>query len=133
MTFAVATFLLALGLMFGAYWLMILRPEQAERLTAVGRLREYKTESANAGLVLAEGRLSSIPFLDRLLHQRLDLSDPIQRLLEEAGLKTTVGAFVLMVAVSAVAGAVAVWVASLRVLLGMHVRAPSSRLVPLPA
>jgi cytochrome c oxidase assembly protein subunit 15 len=32
-----------------------------------------------------------------------------------------------------VAGAVAVWVASLRVLLGMHVRAPASRLVPLPA
>jgi cytochrome c oxidase assembly protein subunit 15 len=32
-----------------------------------------------------------------------------------------------------VAGAVAVWVASLRVLLGTHVRAPSSRLVPLPA
>jgi heme a synthase len=32
-----------------------------------------------------------------------------------------------------VAGAVAVWVAALRVALGMHVRAPSSRLVPLPA
>jgi cytochrome c oxidase assembly protein subunit 15 len=32
-----------------------------------------------------------------------------------------------------VAGAVAVWIASLRVLLGMSVRAPSSRLVPLPA
>ena len=109
MTFAVATFLIALGLMFGAYWLMILRPEQAERSTAVGRLREYKTESANAGIVLAEGRLSSIPLLDRLLHQRLDLSDPIQRLIEEAGLKMTVGAFVLMVAVSAIAGMVAVW------------------------
>jgi cytochrome c oxidase assembly protein subunit 15 len=32
-----------------------------------------------------------------------------------------------------VAGSVAVWVAVLRVVLGMHVRAPSSRLVPLPA
>jgi cytochrome c oxidase assembly protein subunit 15 len=38
----------------------------------------------------------------------------------------------LLVAIH-VAGAVAVWVAALRVLLGMQVRAPSSRLVPLPA
>jgi tight adherence protein B len=114
MTIAVATFLLALGLVFGAYWLLILRPEQAERSTAMGRLHGYKTAiaSAGAGVVLEEGRLSSIPFLDRLLHRRIDVSGPIQRLLEEAGLKVTVGAFVLMLAVAAIAGAVAVWMLS---------------------
>ena len=109
MTFAIATFAIALGVVFGAYWLLILRPENAERRTAVGRLRDYKTDTKSASIVLAPERLSSIPFLDRLLHRQSDFAAPVHRLLEEAGLKTTVGGFVLTVFVVGLAGAVGCW------------------------
>jgi tight adherence protein B len=109
MTFAVATFLIALGVMFGAYWLMIVRPEEAERSTAVGRLREFKTENTTAGVVLAPERLSVFPVLDQFLQQRMDVTASIRQLIEESGLKLTVGAVVMMVLVAALAGAVGLW------------------------
>ena len=109
MTFAIATFAIALGVVFGAYWLLVLRPENAERSTAVGRLKGFKTDSRSASIVLAPERLSTIPFLDRLLHRQSDLAGPVHRLLEESGLKLTVGAFVLTVAVVGLAGGVACW------------------------
>ena len=109
MTFAIATFAIALAVVFGAYWLLILRPEQADRAAAVGRLREFKAQNNNAGVVLAPERLSVFPLLDRFLQQRMDLTAPIHRLIEESGLKLTVGAFVMLVAVAALAGAVGLW------------------------
>jgi tight adherence protein B len=109
MTFAIATFAIALGVVFGAYWLLVLRPENAERSTAVGRLKGFKTDTRSASIVLAPERLSTIPFLDRLLHRQSDLAGPVHRLLEESGLKLTVGAFVLTVAVVGLAGGVACW------------------------
>lgn len=109
MTFALATFMIALGVMFGGYWLMIVRPEQAERSTAVGRLREFKTESTTAGVVLAPERLSVFPVLDQLLQQRVDVTASIRRLVEESGVKLTIGAVVMMVLVAALAGAVGLW------------------------
>jgi tight adherence protein B len=109
MTFAIATFAIALGVVFGAYWLLVLRPENAERSTAVGRLKDYKTDTKSASIVLAPERLSTIPFLDRLLHRQSELAGPVHRLLEEAGLKMTVGGFVLTVAVVGMAGAVGCW------------------------
>ena len=109
MTFAIATFAIALGVVFGAYWLLVLRPENADRSTAVGRLKGFKTDSRSASIVLAPERLSTIPFLDRLLHRQSDLAGPVHRLLEESGLKLTVGAFVLTVAVVGLAGGVACW------------------------
>jgi tight adherence protein B len=109
MTFAIATFAIALGVIFGAYWLLVVRPEDADRSTAVGRLHGFKSEVRSTSIVLAEERLSMIPFLDRLLHRQADFAGPIHRLIEEAGLNLTVGAFVLMVTVSGLAGAVACW------------------------
>jgi tight adherence protein B len=109
MTFAIATFAIALSVVFGAYWLIILRPEQAERSTAVERLREFKAKNADAGVVLAPEALSVFPLLDRFLHRRMDFTAPIQQLIDESGLKLTVGAFVMMVAVAALAGAVGLW------------------------
>jgi tight adherence protein B len=111
-TFAIATFVIALVVVFGAYWALIMRPEQAERSTTVGRLREYRTDPTKAGIVLAPTPLSVIPFLDRLLRHRSDVAGPIQRLLEESGLNITVGAFVLTVVVAGLAGAMAVWLLS---------------------
>jgi tight adherence protein B len=109
MVFVIATFLLALGVTFGAYWAVVVRPEQAERSTTVGRLRSYKTETADASIVLAPRNLSEVPILDRLLRRRAQAAGPIEWLIEESGLSLTVGAFMLMVVVAALAGAVGAW------------------------
>jgi tight adherence protein B len=109
MVFAVATFLLAMSVMFGTYWFAVLRPEAADRSTAVSRLRSYKVQLQSSGIVLGEAKLSHIPLLDRLLRQRKAMAGPIERLLVEAGLSMTVGAFMLMVLVAGAAGAVLAW------------------------
>jgi tight adherence protein B len=109
MTFVVATFVIAMSVMFGTYWLMVLRPEAADRSAAVSRLRDYRVQHQTASLVIGEAKLSNIPLLDRLLRHRKSVAGPVERLLVESGLKMNVGTFVLMVAVAAAAGAVLGW------------------------
>jgi len=109
MTFVIVTFLIAMSVMFGTYWLLVLRPEAADRSAAVSRLRDYKVQGQAPSLVFDETRLSSIPLLDRILRRRKDVAGPVERLLIESGLTITVGAFMLMVAVAAAAAAVAAW------------------------
>lgn len=109
MTFVLATFVIALTAMFGTYWLLVLRPETADRTAAVARLRDYRVQHEKANLVVDETRLSHIPLLDRLLRKRQNVAGPVEQLLVEAGLTITVGTFVLMVAVAAAAGGVAAW------------------------
>lgn len=109
MTFVLATFVIALTAMFGTYWLLVLRPETADRTAAVARLRDYRVQHEKANLVVDETRLSHIPLFDRLLRKRQNVAGPVEQLLVEAGLTITVGTFVLMVAVAAAAGGVAAW------------------------
>ena len=99
MAFAIATFVISLLITFGAYWLLVVRPEESGRLAAMGRLQESRTRGAMLGVVIGEARLSSIPLLNRLLEHRQDLTGPIDRLLTESGLKLTVGGFLLMTVV----------------------------------
>jgi tight adherence protein B len=108
-TFAIATFVISLLITFGAYWLLVVRPEESGRLAAMGRLHQSRTRGATPGVVLGEARLSSIPLLNRLLEHRQDLTGPIDRLLTESGLKLTVGGFLLMTVVSGLAGGVLCW------------------------
>jgi tight adherence protein B len=109
MTFALATFAGLMLIMFGAYWALVLRPEQAGHTAAMGRLRSAGAGEAAAGVVLSQAKLSEIPFLDRLLSHRHDLSGPVQRLITESGLRLTVGAFMLLILVSGLAGGVLCW------------------------
>lgn len=109
MVFALATFVVGVVIIFGAYWALVLRPEESLRTTAVGRLRGFQASVASVGVILTPARLSGIPFLDRALRRRADVSGPIERLLVESGLTITVGAFVLMTIVAGLAGAVACW------------------------
>lgn len=109
MTFVLATFLIAMSVMFGTYWLLVMRPEAADRTVAVSRLRDYRVQSQTTSLVMDEARLSHIPLLDRLLRHRKNVAGPLERLLVEAGLTMNVGTFILMMTVAAVAGGVAAW------------------------
>jgi len=121
MEFAAATFLIALAVMFGAYWVLVARPENSGRSATVGRLRTMRTDTSTTSIVLAPSRLSVIPVLDRLLRHRADLAGPIQRLLEEAGMSLTVGSFVLTVIVVGVSAAVGVWMLTQMVLVALGV------------
>jgi tight adherence protein B len=107
--FALATFVISVGIVFGGYWLAVLRPEHAERSATIGRLKGERANVSAPGLVLSPYRLSSIPFLDRMLSHRRDLSGPLERMITESGLKITVGGFVLMVVVSGLAAGTLVW------------------------
>jgi tight adherence protein B len=107
--FALATFVVSVVIIFGAYWAVVLRPEQAERSATIGRLRGDRANASGPGLVLSPHRLSSIPMLDRMLSHRRDLSAPVERLITESGLKLTVGGFVLMIVVTGLAAGVLVW------------------------
>jgi tight adherence protein B len=109
MVFAAATFLLAMLVMCGTYWFMVLRPEAADRSTAVARLRTYKVQHQASGIVMDEAKLSHIPLLDRLLRQRKAMAGPLERLLVEAGLSMTVGTFILMILVAGAVSAVLTW------------------------
>ncbi|MCC7032027.1 MAG: type II secretion system F family protein [Acidobacteria bacterium] len=109
MTIALATFVIALALVFGTYWLLVVRPEAADRSATVARLRDYRVKEEAVSLVVEEARLSHIPLLDRLLSRRRDVTGPVERLLVEAGLTMTVGTFILTMFVAGAAGGVLAW------------------------
>jgi len=92
------------GLIFGAvllvvfvpYWLIVERPEATARQALQKRLRRVPSLQAGpADLGKAATRLSNIPALNRLLVNRESLVGPLRRMVEQSGLKVTVGTIVL--------------------------------------
>ena len=92
------------GLIFGAvllvvfvpYWLLVERPEAAARQALRKRLRKAPAQQAGPAEVGRQAtRLSNIPALDRLLANRESLVGPLHRMVEQSGLKVTVGTIVL--------------------------------------
>jgi len=83
-------------IVFAPYWLVVERPEATARQALQKRLR--KTPSLQAGpadLGKQAARLSNIPALNRLLANRESLVGPLRRLIEQSGLKVTVGTIIL--------------------------------------
>lgn len=109
MALVALTFVVSLSVMLGAYWLFVMRPEEQTKASAVGRLKKYKAQTPNIGVLRTQQRLSAIPFLERLLSKETGITAPIQRLLVEAGMKWTVGTFLLACFVGGAAGAVVGW------------------------
>lgn len=109
MAFALTTFLVALVIMLGAHWALVVRPEHAGRTAAIDRIRLAQLRTGVAGVVLSPKKLSGIPLLDRLLRGRLGVAGPIERLVTESGVRLTVGAFVLLTVVAGLAGGVGCW------------------------
>jgi tight adherence protein B len=91
------TFLLVLGIVLGMYWVFVARPERAtdaalrRRLVVSRRVERVETE----GVERKAERLSNLPLLNRLLTHRADLVQPFARLVQQSGVKTTVGVIVL--------------------------------------
>jgi tight adherence protein B len=94
---AAAVFVLVFGIVAGAFWVFVLRPEQAADSALRKRMR---TTGAGAGTLVKgvqreEERFSAVPALNRLLSSRAAIVVPIHGLIEQAGVKTTVGTVVL--------------------------------------
>jgi tight adherence protein B len=106
-----ATFGLVVTIIFAAYFLLILKPEQDEQSALRRRLKTSvlnPTKSQAAGLLKGEVSLSSIPFVDAILRGTDWAVTPTQRLIDRSGLNLTVSTLLLMCLCSGAVGFLAV-------------------------
>jgi len=98
MLIPVLTFFLVLGIVLGTYWVLALRPERATESALRRRLVRtsvVRSQGAPASVQAEATRLSSVPTLNRLLAARGEAVKPLQRLVEQSAVKTTVGVVLL--------------------------------------
>jgi tight adherence protein B len=88
-------FLMVLAIIFGAYWIFILRPEQMAEQQVRTRLKGHHKDVLRTSLLKARERLSNIGSLDSTLSRSGDALEPLSDLVSRSGLKTTVGTVLL--------------------------------------
>jgi tight adherence protein B len=88
-------FLMVLAIIFGAYWIFILRPEQVAEQRVRARLKGQHKDVIRTSLLKARERLSNIGSLDSTLAKSGDALEPLSDLVNRSGLKTTVGTVIL--------------------------------------
>jgi tight adherence protein B len=92
MVFAVATFLLVLAIVGGLYWFFIEGPQSHDERAVRRRIRRVVVPSQlTKALERERQRLSSMTLLDDLLVRCGKLVSPMQRTINQSGLKITVG------------------------------------------
>ena len=90
------TFVLVLGIIGGSYWALVLRPEQAEEAALHGRIKKATVASNLTKALLKDPeRLSDVGVIDRLLVRSGQAVTPLQRMIEQSGLKINVGTLLL--------------------------------------
>jgi tight adherence protein B len=97
MGFVLLTFCLVLGIIFGAYYVFVLRPETLEQAALRKRLRG-STPAGTAPVGALErpaDRLSGVRALNAVLSRTSGISGPLERLITQSGLKVTVGTLLL--------------------------------------
>jgi tight adherence protein B len=96
MIFALATFGIVLGIIFGMYWLLVVRPELADETAIRARIGK-STGSTKLAAALQKGpeRMSDLGPFDRLLVRSGRVVEPLQQTIEQSGLKVTVGTILL--------------------------------------
>jgi len=96
MAFAVGTFVLVLGIVYGLYWVVVERDEAEEQSALRKRLKRPAQKSVvSAALLRERERLSDMGAFDTLLARMSAITDPMQRTVAQAGLKVTVGTILL--------------------------------------
>lgn len=119
MGIAATTFIVVMLVMVSAYWLFVVIPERRAHATLRKRLRTVETGGGapyHTQTLVNDVRLSSVELLDRLLAHSHRMVRPLQELIDQSGLRITVGAVVLS---SAWAGA------ALYLLVGRLTEAPA--------
>lgn len=95
MVIALAVFATVLAIVLGAYWMVIVRPESGERQTLQKRMRQPRSIRLLAKLEKNPEKLSAVGSVDSLLVRWDAFSAPLQRLILQSGMQTTVGVLVL--------------------------------------
>jgi tight adherence protein B len=104
MIFAIATFALVGGIVLGVYWLFLLKPEEGDRETVRQRLKGALIRRQDKLVLLKEEqKLSTLQFLDTNLRRVQHLLDPLQRTIDESGVRMTPGLLLVMSAALALA------------------------------
>lgn len=105
MIIPIVTFLTCFGVIYTAYWAFVVRPEAQAAGTVRRRLkRDHERLVRRAELLKQVQAMSAIGPIDKLLKRGQSRTQSIQLLIEQAGMKTTVGT--LLAASLAVSGVV---------------------------
>jgi tight adherence protein B len=93
MIIALITFLLCFGVFYTTYWAFVLRPEAAAAGVVRRRLRKDHVKAVKRAELLKQVQaMSAIGAVDALLQRGHSRTKQLQTLIEQAGLKMTVGA-----------------------------------------
>ena len=95
MLIVLTTFLLVLGIILGAYWVFIVRPEDTSQRALRRRLRVNKKAAVTPALLRKFQPLSQVSALDRVLRRSGSMIDPLSRQIQRAGMSATVGTIML--------------------------------------
>ena len=98
----VGVFFAVLGIVFGAYWLLVLAPEQRESGAVRKRLRTGRHRIAKADIGKSVEPVGAVAALDDALDRWTFISEPLKAVVERSGLNLTPGGLVLMSAFFAV-------------------------------
>jgi tight adherence protein B len=107
MGIVLVTFILTLGMVIGAYYVFVLRPEADERSKLLHRLKQKREGHHGYVAGLLEKpvqRLSDVRALEFVLSRAKGLSGPLERLITQAGLNLSVGTLLLMCVLVACVG-----------------------------
>ena len=87
-------FLVILAMIIGPYWIFVVQGEEQEERALKKRLKVRQPLKVG-GFLKAKKRLSAVGPLDAVLSRSEHVVDPIRRMLEQAGMQTTVGTIIL--------------------------------------
>ena len=97
MSIAIACFLGVLGLLLGAYWFFVLRPETAAQRTLSRRLNPTRAVArlSQTSLLNELKPNSTLPVLARALGRFAGAVRPVERMIERSGYSISLGQIVL--------------------------------------
>jgi tight adherence protein B len=97
MVIVTITFVIVLGIVLGAYFALVVRPESFDRSKLLSRLGTKSSGLAGKAIQLErrEERLSNVRAVQTMLSRAKGVSGPLERLVTQSGLQTTVGTLVM--------------------------------------
>ena len=105
MVIVALTFILVLGIVLGAYFALVVRPESFDRSKLLSRLGPKRAGVAKAvALERKAERLSDVRAVQAMLSRAKGVSGPLERLVTQSGLKITVGTLIMASVLLAVVG-----------------------------
>jgi tight adherence protein B len=106
MAIVALTFIVVLGIVVGAYFALVVRPESSDRAKLLGRLGRTRSAGVvkSAQLERPADRLSGVRTVQLVLSRMQGLSGPLDRLVTQSGLKMTVGTLMMACVLAALTG-----------------------------